>query len=167
MCYSFEENMFYSFFESLKHIAPIFPITFLRVYLGSYYLREALQKFQYSDLETRRWMEAWLEKAASSDFSEIYRSAIEFLSGPQWYFFSMSVTSIEFAIAVSYLAGFVVRPVSLLAAALSLHYLFFTETQTDFFRLLIVAHLTLAWVGAGRVLGFDYFFYKRQRGWWW
>lgn len=159
--------MLYSFFESLKHVAPLFPITFLRVYLGSYYLREAVTKFQMSELETRRWMEAWLEKATNGTFSELYRLTIEFLSGPHWHLFSLSVTSMEFAIAISYLVGFVVRPMAILAALLSLQYLFFADAGIDFFRLLIVAHLTLAWVGAGRVLGVDYYFYKRHRGWWW
>jgi thiosulfate dehydrogenase (quinone) large subunit len=31
----------------------------------------------------------------------------------------------------------------------------------------LVLFLILAWLGAGRCLGLDYFFYKRDRGMWW
>jgi thiosulfate dehydrogenase [quinone] large subunit len=34
-------------------------------------------------------------------------------------------------------------------------------------KLHFVLFLVLAWLGAGRCLGLDYFFYKRDRGIWW
>jgi thiosulfate dehydrogenase [quinone] large subunit len=37
----------------------------------------------------------------------------------------------------------------------------------DFYKTILAIHLILAWVGAGRCLGFDYYFFKRRRGFWW
>jgi thiosulfate dehydrogenase [quinone] large subunit len=71
-------------------------------------------------------------------------------------------------IGISFLIGFLVRPTALLGALLMLNFIFAggdaaTSLQQTFLALFIV----LFWVGAGRCLGFDYFFYKRQRGLWW
>ena len=39
--------------------------------------------------------------------------------------------------------------------------------KEDFYKTILAVHVMMAWVGAGRCLGFDYYFFKRRRGIWW
>ena len=62
----------------------------------------------------------------------------------------------------------VVRPVALLAALVTLNFIFNSGPDIiELHKLHLVLFLILAWLGAGRCLGLDYFFYKRDRGLWW
>jgi thiosulfate dehydrogenase [quinone] large subunit len=61
-----------------------------------------------------------------------------------------------------------VRPVAILAVILSLNMLVISGNQfDDMYKTFIAIHLMMAWVGAGRCLGLDYYFFKRRRGIWW
>jgi thiosulfate dehydrogenase [quinone] large subunit len=57
---------------------------------------------------------------------------------------------------------------ALLAALLSFNMAMLSGPDQEAFHLtMFVIHLTMAWLGAGRCFGVDYFFYKRRRGIWW
>ena len=87
---------------------------------------------------------------------------------PNWQLFAYVLIYMEFLIGISLLLGFLVRPTTLLGAIISLNAVLVSVgpaaiLQQTFLALFIV----LFWIGAGRCLGFDYFFYKRMRGLWW
>lgn len=85
-----------------------------------------------------------------------------------WLPVSYVVVCTEFVIAVSYLLGYLVRPVALWASFVSLHLFWLVEAPNDFSQLYLMAiHLTFCLLGAGRTLGLDYYFYKSRRGLLW
>ncbi len=159
--------MLVAFFESIKYVGHLLPISFLRIFLGYYYLQQALLKYQGDFLLRPRIAEQIAEWLPASHAPEWYKGLINYLL-PQWSTLAFAVMALEFTIAISYIIGYVVRPVALIGAFLCLNMLFISgPTVEDFFKTLLAIHIMMAWVGAGRCLGLDYFFYKRRRGIWW
>lgn len=160
--------MFVAFFESVKYVGHLLPISFLRVFLGYYYLDQALLKYRGDFLVRPKMASQIADILPSLQIPNWYRHLVEFTLIPHWEALAFAVTAIEFAIAISYLTGYVVRPVALLGAFLSLNFLALSGAQSeDLYKTFFAIHLMMAWVGAGRCLGFDYYFYKRRRGIWW
>lgn len=160
--------MFLAFFESVKYVGHLLPISFLRIFLGYYYLEQALQKFNGDYLSKPRIAEQiseWLPASHAPHWYKLFMSAQMI---PNWQALAFVVTGLEFAIAISYIAGYVVRPVALLGMFLCFNMLFIGGPgQEDLFKTFLAIHFVFAWVGAGRCLGFDYYFFKRRRGMWW
>lgn len=97
-----------------------------------------------------------------------YRHFLEVMVIPNWQIFAFLILGLEFAIAISYILGYVVRPMALVGVFLAFNMLILSGPQNaDLFKTFIAIHFTMAWVGAGRCLGFDYYFFKRRRGIWW
>lgn len=160
--------MFVAFFDSVKYVGHLIPIAFLRVFLGYFYLDSALRKFQGDFLYRPRLAADLGEILPQLQVPLWYRGWVENIFIPQWQTLAFVITALEFAIAVSYLIGYVVRPMALIGALLALNALALSlPGQEQLARTLLAIHLTLAWVGAGRCLGFDYYFFKRRRGLWW
>lgn len=160
--------MIVSFFESIKYVGHLFPITFLRIYVGYFYAKEAYAAY-YGDFLTQPRLAAqvneWLPK---HQVPELYKNFFEKVVVTQWQAFAYLVDFIYIVVAVSFITGFLVRPVAIIAIILSWHFLYISSPdQATAHQLLIVLCLTLCWVGAGRCLGFDYHFYKRRRGLLW
>jgi thiosulfate dehydrogenase [quinone] large subunit len=160
--------MFVAFFESVKYVGHLLPISFLRVFLGYYYLNQALMNFKGDYLLRPRLADQISEALPSLQIPQWYRFFLETVVIPQWQIFAFIILGVQFAIAVSYLFGYVVRPVALLGMALSFYLLVFSGPQyEDLYKTFVAIHFMMAWVGAGRCLGFDYYLYKRRRGVWW
>jgi thiosulfate dehydrogenase (quinone) large subunit len=160
--------MFVAFFESIKYVGHLIPIAFLRVFLGYFYLDSALKKFQSDFLYRPRLAADLAEILGNLQAPVWYRGWIENIFIPHWQTLAFALTACEFAIAVSYLVGYVVRPVALLGTVIAINQLALASpSQEPFARTLVAIHLTFAWIGAGRCLGFDYYFFKRRRGLWW
>jgi len=160
--------MFAAFFESVKYVGHLLPLSFLRVFLGYSYLQAALLMLNSDFLERPRLAAEIAEILPGLQAPLWYKSAIESLLIPHWQTFAFIVMGLEFAIAISYLFGYVVRPMALIASFLALNQLILAGAgHDDLPRLLMAIHLLMAWVGAGRCLGFDYYFFKRRRGFWW
>lgn len=160
--------MFVAFFESVKYVGHLLPISFLRVFLGYYYLEQALLKFRGDFLMRPRLAAQIAEVLPTLQTPEWYRLFLENVVIPQWQIFSFGLNGLEFAIAISYIFGYVVRPMALLGVVISLNMLVLAGPQTqDLYKTFVAIHLLMAWVGAGRCLGFDYYFFKRRRGIWW
>lgn len=163
--------MLVAFIESIKYVGHLLPVSFLRIFLGYFYFNQALglangprdflgQAYLAEDI--RNYM-------SRSPAPEWYKNLLETLVIPNWHFFAVAIVAIQFAIGLSYILGYLVRPLSIVAIALGFANLFAvgpgaSEAQVMF---LLVLHFTLGWLGAGRCLGVDYFFYKRRRGVWW
>jgi thiosulfate dehydrogenase [quinone] large subunit len=160
--------MFVAFFESVKYVGHLLPLSFLRVFLGYYYLEQALWKFRGDYLTKPRIAEQiaeWLPASHAPNWYKIFMSAQMI---PNWQALAFVITGLEFAIAISYILGYVVRPVALLGMFLCFNMLFISGPATeDLYKTFLAIHLIMAWVGAGRCLGFDYYFFKRRRGMWW
>ena len=160
--------MFVAFFESVKYVGHLLPISFLRIFLGYYYLEQALIKF-HGDYLVRPRLAAQINEVLPALQTPLwYKGFLENIVLANWQVFSFGILGLEFAIALSYILGYVVRPVAFLAVFLSLNMLIISGPQvTDLYKTFIAIHLIMAWVGAGRCLGLDYYFFKRRRGIWW
>jgi thiosulfate dehydrogenase (quinone) large subunit len=160
--------MLASFFESIKFIGHLLPVSFLRIFLGYMYLE---QGFNHIHL-------GWLDKPVlSSKLSEIlldesvtewYRFLFEVIGIPHWLEVSFLIILLEIGIGISYLLGYLVRPMALIAASMVwFHMGISNPSQLMDLKIVLVVSIFLAWIGAGRVLGLDYYFYKKHRGIWW
>jgi thiosulfate dehydrogenase [quinone] large subunit len=160
--------MFASFFESVKYVGHLLPISFLRVFLGYYYLELSMTAYRGDFLWRPRLAAVVSEALPTLSVPDWYRLFLETMVIPHWQIFSFLILGFQFALAVSYLLGYVVRPMALIGIAVSLFYLVLSSHPTDdLYRTLIAIHFMMAWVGAGRCLGLDYYFFKRRRGMWW
>ncbi|MCB0392962.1 MAG: DoxX family membrane protein, partial [Bdellovibrionales bacterium] len=154
-----------AFFESVKYTGHLIPIAFLRVYMGYYYLTAGLAKYQGEFLNSPSIRDFITEGLAFSTAPHWYQ---EFLSGivvDNWQICSWLVAVLQILIGVSFLTGYLVRPFSIVAMISSLVVM---SLATAEFQLLEKTFLSinfmLCWIGAGRCLGLDYYFYKRMRG---
>lgn len=160
--------MFLAFLESVKFVGHLLPISFLRVFLGYYYFELATTNYRGDFLIRPHIAEAMSEWVPASHAPIWYKFLISTYLIPHWQTVAFVIVGLQFAIAISYLLGYVVRPVALLAVFLSLNMLFFMgPSAEELNKTFIAVHFMFAWIGAGRCLGFDYFFYKRERGIWW
>jgi thiosulfate dehydrogenase [quinone] large subunit len=160
--------MFVAFFESVKYVGHLLPIAFLRVFLGYYYLQQALIKFRGDYLNRPRLAAQITDILPSLQAPAWYQNFLESVVIGNWQIFAFGILGLEFAIAISYIFGYVVRPMALIAFFLSINMLILSGTTgEELNKTFIAIHLVMAWIGAGRCLGVDYYFFKRQRGIWW
>ena len=160
--------MLVAFLESIKYSGHLVPISFLRIFLGYYYLQQALARLSSDFLLRPQIAELISEHLPSSHAPEWYKILVTSQMIPHWQGLAFMMIGFELALAVSYIAGYVVRPMALLACFYSLNLIFVSSPASeDLFKTFLAVHFILAWVGAGRCLGIDYYFYKRRRGIWW
>lgn len=161
--------MLVAFVESIKYVGHLLPVAFLRVFLGYYYFNEALIQL-HGDFLSHAYLaediRGFLPRSTAPDW---YKSFLETIVIPNWQVFAAVIVIAHLLIGVSYILGYLVRPMSAVAIILGLNLMLALgahqyELQTTF---VLVIHFTLGWLGAGRCLGIDYYFYKRRRGIWW
>lgn len=160
--------MVLAFFESIKYVGHLLPISFLRIYLGYSYFQMASEKYSGDFLSRPRiadQISQWLPASHAPDWYKFLATSTVI---PHWQTLAFVIVGLEFLIAASYILGYVVRPVAMIAAVISFNLLFLSGPQAEsMIKLQLVVHLIFAWIGAGRCLGVDYYFYKRRRGFWW
>lgn len=160
--------MLVSFFESIKYVGHLYPIALLRIYMGYYFLDLALSRMNGEFLKQPRLAAAIMESLPQGNLPIWYANLLQHVVVPNWQFFAYFITYCEFIISISYLIGFLVRPASLLGAFLMINFIYAHADPGMYVeQTFLVLFIAMFWVGAGRCLGFDYFFYKRQRGLWW
>lgn len=160
--------MIFAFFESLKYVGHFFPLVVLRVFMGSWFMKEALAKYNSDYLLQPKLAAAINEFLPNSSAPDWYRNILDSAVVPHWQIFAYSLMYFEFLIGVGLIMGFLTRPLALLAAFIAWNYMYNSAADlTPFYTLQIVVALVLSWIGAGRCLGMDYFFFKRQRGLLW
>ncbi len=161
--------MLVAFVESFKYVGHLAPVAFLRVFIGYSLFSQGWLKLK-SDFLSHAYLaegiRAFLPRSAAPEWYKVFLEAVVM---PNWQVFASVVMALQLAIGISYIFGYLVRAFSLVAVALTIALMYAlgsdqSETQTS---LMIVLHFTLGWLGAGRCLGFDYYFYKRRRGLWW
>jgi thiosulfate dehydrogenase (quinone) large subunit len=160
--------MLVAFFESLKYVGHYYPVAFLRIYLGYYYLHNALDRASGDFLHLPKLSSAIMNAIPQSYVVGWYAGFLQSIVVPNWKFFAYLLMYLEFMIGVSFLVGFLVRPAAILGAILALNFVYFGgPDNTSLQQTHLALFLVLGWLGAGRCLGIDYYFYKRQRGLWW
>lgn len=161
--------MVVAFVESIKYVGHLLPIAFLRVFIGYYYVNQALLNASGGFLNHPYLAEDIRNFLPRSAGPEWYLGFLEAIVIPNWRIFAYAIVVMQMMIGISYVIGYLVRPMSLLGIFLSFNIMVALGTQQSDLQttFMIILHFTLGWLGAGRCLGFDYFFYKRRRGIWW
>ena len=160
--------MLVAFFESIKYSGHLVPISFLRIFVGYYYLQAFITKFSGDFLIRPRVAEMISQNLVASQAPEWLKWVLNTYMVVHWQGFAFTLLAIELAIAVSYILGYVVRPIGLIAVLMTMLMLYLSpSTSQDFLKILLATHFAFAWLGAGRCLGVDYYFFKRVRGIWW
>jgi thiosulfate dehydrogenase [quinone] large subunit len=143
-------------------------MSFLRIFLGYYYFDLWMRDWKQYISKSGFYSEIFVESLNRAHVPGWYRLLLAEYIIPNWQVFAFIILGLQLCVAISYFIGYVVRPVSIIAVLLCLNYIMLSPIQMEFFyKLLIASHFMLAWVGAGRCLGIDYYFYKRRRGMWW
>lgn len=160
--------MFVAFLESVKYTGHLIPVAFLRIFLGYWYFQQALLKLGGDFLYRPRLASQVAEVLPSAHLYPWYKVLVEKALIQHWQTCAFVLLGLEFAVAISYLVGYVVRPIAIIAAFVSFNMLLLSlPGSADLWRTFTAINLAMAWIGAGRCLGFDYYFYKRRRGLWW
>ena len=160
--------MLQAYFESIKYVGHLLPMSFLRIFLGYYYLNLVVQDWPKFAMKVGGYSDVFVAALNKAQVPAWYRLLLSEQIIPNWQIYAFIIITLQLVVGVSYIIGYVVRPVSALAVLLCLNYMtIYSIDQEIFFKLLIACHIMLAWVGAGRCLGIDYYFYKRRRGLWW
>ena len=160
--------MVVSFLESLRYAGLLWPVALLRIFMSIQYFGMAMYLLQAGYLEhpyLNEQMRLKLENlGALSSYVQLWSVMIQ----NYWIVASYLIICSQFLIAASYLLGYLVRPVALWAAFLSLHMYILVDAQGEKTQLFAFAiHSTFCLLGAGRCLGLDYYFYKSRRGLLW
>jgi thiosulfate dehydrogenase [quinone] large subunit len=175
--------MLVAFVESIKYVGHLLPIAFMRIFLGYFYFNQALSRIR-GDFLTHAYLaediRGYLPRSSAPDW---FKLALENIVIPNWQYFAIAFAGLQLFIGLSYIIGYLVRPFSIIAILLGFATFFSVGTfatvgapglggalgpQAESLAMfLLVLHFTLGWMGAGRCLGVDYYFYKRRRGVWW
>ncbi len=160
--------MFTALLQSLRYLGHFYPLAFLRIYLGFVFLSQALERKSSGFLDTPHlaaMIEEWLPQSTSPTWLQVfYESTVV----PQWQLFSYIILFCEMIIGLSYILGFGVRSISWIGIILCFHFIYISSPlETTLYKILMATFFTMAWLGAGRCLGIDYYFFKRVRGIWW
>lgn len=161
--------MLVAFVESIKYVGHLLPIAFLRIFLGYFYFNQAMLRIRGDFLTHAYLAEDIRDYLPRSPAPGWYKTALETVVIPNWQYFAIAIAGIQLAVGASYIVGYLVRPMSIIAIALAFGMTLATgpgqsETLATF---MLVLHFVIGWMGAGRCLGVDYYFYKRHRGVWW
>ncbi len=160
--------MLVSVLESLKHVGHLWPLAILRIYIGYYFMGEATRRVEGDFLLQPQLASAIAEWLPMSSAPEWYRLFLEYTVIPNWRLFSYFIVYTEGLLAFSFILGFFVRPVAFIGAVASILFVFpTTAVGMELNQLHFVIFVVMMAFGAGRCLGVDYYFYKRDRGLWW
>ncbi len=160
--------MVLAFFESFKYVGHLWPIAFFRVIIGYQYFDSALQRYKDGYFSNAYINESIRLGLPTSIAPEWYQAFLDGVVQDNWRLFTYIITSTEFLIGLSFLFGYLVRPFSILACLLCLNLMWaLGEGSYNYYQNLLLINFTLLLLGAGRCLGFDYYFYRSRRGIWW
>lgn len=160
--------MLVAFFESFRYVGHLFPISFLRIFLGYYWINEAGKTYKDGLFTALVYAEEIRSQIENLNVYGWYDALFQNLILPNWVFVSNVVVLLQFLVGLSLILGFFVRGMSVIGILISLHYVYLDPLEGGYLYMTFVAiFITLLWIGAGRCLGIDYFFYKRNRGIWW
>lgn len=160
--------MLTAFFESIKYVGHLYPVAFLRIFLGYYWLNQSLIEYQTGLFTSQVFIDQVQSSEYILSFPNWYRWMFDHVAYPYWSVASHSILTVCFLVGLSLVIGFMVRPFGVIGIILSFHYVLFSAGFTNtLYSTFIAIFVTIVALGAGRCVGFDYYFYKRNRGIWW
>lgn len=160
--------MILSFLESLKHTGGLKSVALLRIYIGFFYLEKFLKKINSDFLNQPLFASELNESLSKILISPPYKTFIENIVIHNWLVSSYLVVIAEGAIAISYILGYLTRPIAIIACLLVVFFISVSPASSvESLRLLLAIHVTFLLIGGGRCLGVDYYFYKKDRGLLW
>ncbi len=160
--------MLMSFFESFKYVGHLVPIAALRIYLGVYCIYEFSSIYNEGILPIDQLKETIYKNLSPQESLGGYQKWLIESVIDHWQFVAYFTLITILLIGISFTAGFMVRIFSLIAVFISSNILMLCSLdEIMLHQILIAVNLTFCWVGAGRCVGIDYFFYKKNRGLFW
>ena len=160
--------MLVSFLESLRYVGHLFPLSVLRIYMGYVFFVDAIEKKSRGFLEQPLLVDQLQKGMKFGSVPPWYEDVVKSVMIPHWQWCAYLLIFLQLFVGASYLIGYVVRPAAIIGMVLSLHFLAMASgSEIVTYQTFVVIHMTLGWLGAGRCLGIDYYFYKRHRGYWW
>ena len=116
--------MFVAYLESVKYVGHLFPIALLRIYLGWSFLTTAWQRYQGDYLSQPRIAATITEWAPTSSAPDWYKDFLDRVVVPNWQLFAYCIVYFGFLVGISFILGFFVRPVALIAAFVTLNFIY-------------------------------------------
>lgn len=145
----------------------MFPVAFIRIIIGFQTLSLVFWRINTGYLDHPNISER-LDLSTGGIEGGLYFEIFKNLIQSQWLLMTYVLLIIESLISISYILGFGVRIASALGMILSLHiYAFFNFESSPGQIYLFYVHALFLWLGAGRCLGLDYYFFKSRRGLLW
>ena len=140
----------------------------IRIIFGYRYISLALDRIRAGYLEHAYISEYFNLSGSDLRIPDFYFQLFKNLVQSQWFQLTCVFISLEVLIGISYVLGFCVRLAGLFGIILSFHiYLFFSAQYGTGQIYMFYLHLLFLLSGAGRCLGFDYYFFKSRRGLFW
>lgn len=160
--------MLTAFFESIKYVGHLYPVAFLRIFLGYYWLNQTLTEYQTGLFTSQVFIDQVQSSEYVLNFPGWYKWLFENLAYPYWSMASHGILAMNFLVGLSLLIGFMVRPFGVIGILISFHYVILaTGIQNTLYSTFVAILVSIVAIGAGRCVGFDYYFFKRNRGIWW
>src|SRR5262245_55514884 len=137
--------MIVAYLESIKYVGHLFPLAVLRLYLGWTFLVTAWMRYQGDYLSQPRIVSAITEYGPASQAPEWYMNFLDQVVVPHWQIFAYCVVYFGFLVGISFIFGFFVRPVAIVAALLTLNFVFNSSPEAaELHKLHFVLFLILA-----------------------
>ena len=111
--------MFQAYFESIKYVGHLLPISFLRIFLGYFYIDIALKDWRFYNLGNGGLADLFVEALNKPVIPSWYRLLLSEQIIPNWQIYAFILIGLQFAVGISYILGYVVRPTSLIAVSVS------------------------------------------------
>lgn len=160
--------MLVTFFDSARYVGHVYPVAFFRIFLGYHFFQQGLGHLNGDFLKMPHLASMIQQHLPASDAPLWLHQFLADFVVNHWQVFSYSITYIELLIGLSFIIGFLIRPVTILAIIFCLNMIYITDVSTaNLYVMNMFIFIMLAWMGAGRCLGMDYYFFKRHRGIWW
>lgn len=163
-----EITMFTAFFESIKYANHLYPIAVLRIYIGYFWFNEGYEKYKESIFSSQLYIDNLMDQELVLRLPLVYQNILANIIAPYWSFWSYCFMGLEVVIGIGLMVGFLTRPLGVLAIIICIHYsLLGSEIVSLLYSTFSAILLTLVIIGAGRCVGFDYYFFKKNRGLLW
>lgn len=160
--------MFTAFFESIKYVNHLIPLAFLRIYIGYLWFSLAFETYQTGLFSSQVFIEQYKSQEFIMNYPQWYQNIFESLVYPHWALVSSVIIALQLIVGVSFIIGFLVRPMSLVGLFFCFHMMSQgSHIYLEMYSVLSAVFFTMLIAGAGRCIGFDYYFFKRHRGLWW
>ena len=108
--------MLASFFESIRYVGHMYPLVIMRIYLGYTFCMSFFDKWQTGYISLPTVADEIIQNLAQSDAPLWYQNIVALLVIPHWQIWANVNLLSELLIGLSFIFGFLVRPMALVGA---------------------------------------------------